>query len=294
MNFYKETPPHLLAEYDMEFFFQDSHRVAITAGAHIHTAVEILYITDGRFKIDVEGEQSFAFPGDMIIFPSNTVHSVYHLENAFGSYCVLKLSSQLLFQIFKVGNNVKYIFPFIKRQKENKLLYRPNELPQNIKAIWKMMIEGYIEGNEVSMLAERSYACLLAVLIYKEMFFSCENSSRDIQINSKMRSLIYESVGYINENYSSDITPTECAQMINLSYSYYARLFHEIIGKSFKEYLSGIRLAKAYNALLVTDLPVTEIALTCGYKNPAYFASEFKKCYGVTPREVQRSAIITE
>ncbi len=67
-----------------------------------------------------------------------------------------------------------------------------------------------------------------------------------------------------------------------------AKLFRTITGKSFKEYLTAIRLAKAYNILIATDLPITDVALSCGYNNHTYFTAEYKKYYGKTPTETRK------
>ena len=104
----------------------------------------------------------------------------------------------------------------------------------------------------------------------------------------KTVALIHQSVQYINENYASDITPNQCAASIHLSYSYFAKLFRAVIGKTFKEYLTGVRLAKAHNALLSTAIPITDVAVACGYTNLSYFISEYKKVYGKTPGDTRK------
>ena len=287
MNYYNEIPPSMLAEYDMEFFTLSSSLIASTTSAHAHSALEILYFVKGSYKVDIDGEQIITSPGDMVMFPSNAVHSIYHLEATEGRYYVLKLALNLLFQFFKGNECADCLIPFSKRQNGDKSVFRASELPAEITAMWKKMIDEYNSSSPIMYTMEKAYAFELLILIYRH-YFAGNMRGHDIEVDPRLRSMIYESVSYINDNYASDITPYECAKKINLSYSYYAKLFHATVGRSFKEYLLSLRLEKAYNALISTNLPITEIAMCCGYKNSAYFSAEFKKHYGTTPSNIQK------
>lgn len=292
MNYYNEIPPRMLAEYDMEFFTLSSSLIAITANAHAHSALEILYFVKGSYKVAIDGEQMITSPGDMVMFPSNTVHSIYHLETTEGRYYVLKLTSNLLFQVFKGSECADGLIPFTKRHNGDRSVFRGTELHAEITEMWKKMIDEYSSSSPMMYTMEKAYAFELLILIYRHYFAgNMRAHDTDIKVDPKLRSMIYESVSYINDNYASNITPYECAKKVNLSYSYYAKLFHATVGRSFKEYLLSIRLEKAYNALISTDLPITEIAMCCGYKNSAYFSAEFKKYYGTTPSCVQKKRL---
>ncbi len=286
MKFYKESPPVQLSEYDMEFFEQhiSKSRTEAAVMAHLHTAVEILFIIEGEFKIDLDGEQAYAYAGDIVLFRSNTVHSVYHLDEKFGQYYVLKLTSQFLFQSFKGENSIDCIMSFLKGGRGSKFVFKFAEISKKIHDIREQMINEYKEQKHMMFSMEKAFACAFLVSMYREFFAqNTIDSNTNTAINENMVALIHKSVEYINENYASNINPIECAKTVNLSYSYYAKLFHLVMGKSFKEYLLEIRLAKAYNILLTTDLSVTDIALSCGYKSSAYFTAEYKKHYGTTP-----------
>ena len=59
-DFYKENVQPHLEEYGLEFFVQKNHNAGVTARAHIHPAVEFIYITQGTFQIGVDSEQFMA------------------------------------------------------------------------------------------------------------------------------------------------------------------------------------------------------------------------------------------
>jgi AraC-like DNA-binding protein len=60
-------------------------------------------------------------------------------------------------------------------------------------------------------------------------------------------------------------------------------VFKEAIGAPCIRYLIEYRLALAAARLQETDLPVTQIALDCGFQNSSYFNRAFKGHYHVTP-----------
>jgi AraC-like DNA-binding protein len=49
-----------------------------------------------------------------------------------------------------------------------------------------------------------------------------------------------------------------------------------------------VRLSRAENLLLTTDLSVTEIAAACGYGSLSYFIAEYKRGKGKTPRDARK------
>ena len=49
------------------------------------------------------------------------------------------------------------------------------------------------------------------------------------------------------------------------------------------EYVQRRRLLTAAAQLAQTSLPVTEIALNCGFASPGYFAACFRRLLGCTP-----------
>ncbi len=284
------------SEYDVDFFLWDTERLSSISNdintmvaAHVHPTIEILYITEGNFKINIDGKQAFAHPGDMVLFRANAIHSIYHMDDSYAGYYVLKISPSLLFHTFKGGNKTDFIIPFLTKQPNDKSIFAGEELSQRIKDLWQQMIADRAMEEPTVFHIEKAHASTLLILLYRSFFentASAQNSN--IIVNSKYISLIYESVNYINENYASNITTTDCASLVNLSYSYYAKLFQAVMGKTFTDYLKSIRLAKAYNILLITDLPITDVAMSCGYTTSSHFAYEYKRHFGITPRETRK------
>jgi len=88
---------------------------------------------------------------------------------------------------------------------------------------------------------------------------------------------------YIHENYTTDITVRELAEMEYLSESRYRALFSATMKQSPAEYIINLRMNTACELLESSSVDIHQIAQTVGYADQRYFARLFRKRYGVTP-----------
>lgn len=294
-EYYKEKELPELLEYGIEFFPLIHKNTGMVTRAHIHPAIEFIYITGDRYEIGVDNEVFVAEKGDLLLIRSNVIHTLKHIsENGgVGHYYVLKINPTLLFQIFTGKDSGGCIIPFIHKSSDDVSFFPAETIPDETREIIEDMIEEYSRADKFFYASERAYAARLLISLLRTVI-KPKSSIDDGEISERSVALIHQSVNYINNNYASDITPADCAASIHLSYSYFAKLFRAVIGKTFKEYLTSVRLAKAHNILLSTDLPITDVAVSCGYSNLSYFISEYKKVYGKTPRDTRKGLSISE
>ena len=97
-------------------------------------------------------------------------------------------------------------------------------------------------------------------------------------------------IDYINNNYYKKITLKELALQVNYSQYHFIRIFQKETGKTPFEYLTDIRVAKAREFLITTNLSITEICLQCGFQNSSLFANFFKLNTGMSPSEFRQSS----
>ena len=108
------------------------------------------------------------------------------------------------------------------------------------------------------------------------------------QANRLQSFYIREAIGYVKENYQSDISVEDIARQTGLNRSYFGKLFKSVVGRSPQQYLIGYRMAKACELLKLTALPVSEVGRAVGYPNQLHFSRAFKSVHGVSPREWRR------
>ena len=100
---------------------------------------------------------------------------------------------------------------------------------------------------------------------------------------------IDQSLNYIEEHLSGEISTEELADMVGLSQFYYQRLFKRLVRKPVQEYAKLRRLAKVVEGLKDTDRRILDIALDYGFSSHANFTRAFKETYGITPEEYRKT-----
>ncbi len=288
-DYYREIPPRELVGYGFEFFSITARETGIHTSAHMHPAVEMLYIISGSFEIGIDRRIYKAGKGDMVIFRSNVIHTIDYIPNGeIGEYYVLKATPELICQTYSGENSSSQFLKFLRRKEDDVSVVSADCLPIEIKQVWERMIQEYYISDEQYFAIERAYVGVMLSLLVRHILPSDTAADADSNISEKTVSLIYDCIDYINDNYASDITAKDCAEYVHLSYSYFAKLFKEVVGKSFKEHLIDVRLAKAYNKIISDTQSITEIAYSCGYRNLSHFIFEFRKRYGVSPSETRK------
>ncbi len=100
--------------------------------------------------------------------------------------------------------------------------------------------------------------------------------------------LIDKAVRYMEENFQREIGLEDVAKQVYLSTCYFSRLFKQVKGWSFTEYLTHVRMEEARKLLTTTSYSVAEIAMRVGFRDARYFSQVFKKHAGKTPGSYRR------
>jgi len=97
--------------------------------------------------------------------------------------------------------------------------------------------------------------------------------------------IITKAKSFIEDSYSKDISLDDVSRIVDISPYYFSKLFKEVTGENFIEYLTNIRIEKAKKLLQNRDVSIKNICVDTGYSDPNYFSRIFKKQVGVTPTE---------
>ena len=109
---------------------------------------------------------------------------------------------------------------------------------------------------------------------------------RDRAATSRYGNILKNALSYLREHFSDqDVSLNTMAKLSNVSATYFSAVFSQQMGKTFVEYLTGLRMEKARELLRCTDKSSGDIAYEVGYSDPHYFSFLFKKVNGCTPRD---------
>ena len=84
-------------------------------------------------------------------------------------------------------------------------------------------------------------------------------------------------------NIEEPISPAVLAKDVGMSTRQLERLFRRYLSRSPKRYYMELRLQKARNLLMQTDMTVINVALACGFASPSHFSKCYRSHYNTTP-----------
>lgn len=270
-------PPKKAGE-EIEFFLQAAPPFHNACQAHIHNAVELLYVKNGSYTVVLDSDTYKIKKGDLTLFCSGAIHNVTANGDPENSYYVIKIPPSFFMDLTKRESGAEYVMRFVINRKENKILWTKNELENTeIKSILDRLITEYESPSYATEIAIKLKTMELLLAILRESGYD-QN-----QLGDRISELIYGVMGYVQEHYSEDIDERVLAQSLGLSYSYFSRSFKRVTSSTFKNYLNRTRIRKAEQLLCTSDRTISEIATLCGYNSISYFISVYKSITGRTP-----------
>ena len=142
--------------------------------------------------------------------------------------------------------------------------------------------------DEIYNRLERGYG--IDNLIYCNMclghFFTTVIYNDRYDIGSKMKNgdVMEKAIDFLSNNVNEMLTLHEMASAVNLSPSHFSFLFKKKMGFPPIEYFNHLKVQKACQYLLFTDMRIREIAVELGIEDAYYFARMFTKVMGISPK----------
>lgn len=97
-------------------------------------------------------------------------------------------------------------------------------------------------------------------------------------------------IEFIDNHLDQSIPLTTLADLAALNYDYFIRCFKRATSKTPHQFLLDQRIARAKLLLRTTTLPLTEIALRCGFNSQPHLTTQFRLSTSITPRQFRQSA----
>lgn len=230
----------------------------------------LLYMCRGKMSVLVNGEMKDMYAGQFIIFFPECEYKytsqgeeevIYYWAHFTGYGAVQLLKDCKIYgnNIFNVGYNKQVVYEF---------------------------------SNMFTEFIRRDYCFETAIVSH---FISiCINLGRSITgsaINRDAvnRDRIHKSIKFIHKNFNSNISLKQLADIEHLSISRYRTIFKQCTGLSPKNYIIALRIKKACELIVQTDLSVKEIAESVGYHDELYFSRIFKARTGIAASSYKKN-----
>jgi len=105
----------------------------------------------------------------------------------------------------------------------------------------------------------------------------------------KHADLIQKAIHYMNANYGRKIGLQDVANHVHMSPSHFSKIFKDEMGKSFVDYLGGVRIDKSKILLRERTIPLIDVAGMVGFDDQSYFSKVFKRFTGQSPGRFRES-----
>ena len=266
-----------------EFFLQATPPASVACAAHVHKAVELLYVKNGSYTVLLDGVEQTIECGDLVLFCSNAIHHVFTKNLPENEYYVIKISPAFFLQ-FSAEEGAEYVMRFAINRKGSKCIWRREELANTpLEAALNSLISEHESPKYASQVAIKLKIMELLVEILRS-----DSPADEKTPHTQTAALIYNTMVYVRNHYAEDMDEGELARELGMSYSYFSRSFRRVTGMTFKQYLNRTRINQAEKMLCRGNASVSEIATKCGYNSISYFISVYKSITGKTPYQSLR------
>ena len=100
--------------------------------------------------------------------------------------------------------------------------------------------------------------------------------------------IVQKCLQYIRKHYRGHISLADAADSIGVSHSHLSRVFKDEMGMGFSDYVNEYRMDRARELLSISNMSISEIAMSVGYSNQQYFTKVFKQHTGSTPGQFRK------
>ena len=96
-------------------------------------------------------------------------------------------------------------------------------------------------------------------------------------------------LSFIERNSDRSIKVVELSDVARLSASHFSRAFRRSFGEAPRAYLIRQRVDHARHLMLISEMPLSEVAQTCGFADQAHFSRNFRAVTGDSPGAWRRA-----
>ena len=250
---------------------------------HRHNFIELLYISDGTFQVNVNEECFDAVQGDLVFIDLNEPHKTMRRTEK-GKILYIHCADSILRDVVTEWFEIRYLssvkggrFPFMRC-----VHIREGD---EIQFLFESTIREYTEKALFYELCGKTNVLKIMALYIRHYYNNIEDDREDFSdgLRKIMPVLIH-----CRKNYMDTLTVTAMAESVYMSESYFCKQFKRVVGKTFVEYVNEIRLNASRQLLILTDESILSIALEVGFGNVTYYNRVFRKAYGLSPGEYRK------
>ncbi|MGB8451065.1 MAG: AraC family transcriptional regulator [Anaerocolumna sp.] len=244
--------------------------------SHFHSSYEVYYLLVGERQFFIRDRTIVIKNGDLIMIRPNVLHRTANGDQPKHEKIILNFKEGFLATLN--GNFYHTLHPYFQK----------DYLVIHFSLQHKIFVEDTLQQIVREAREKRSsYEVYIQTLIMQLLVYSSryldEYNIKPLEYLNTMHERISEVVRYINTNYKNELSLQYLADKFYISPYYLSRIFKEVTGFTYVEYLNSVRIKEAKKLLGETNLKVCLIASKVGYGSITHFGRVFKELTGHTP-----------
>ena len=246
---------------------------------HWHDEMEIIYIKKGHGIITVDFTQYQVSAGTLALIIPGQLHSIEQYENESMEY------ENIIFEVHFLGAGAADLCAgeFLVPLAAGKLL--PPICVQEQEEGYDVLKQCLSQMEDLCASREKGYELGVKAAVLQLLFLLIRKHPSVKEVSSPDREQLKMVLHKIEKNIDENLTVGEMAKFCGWSDSHFMRWFKKMTGLSLIAYVNERRLAVAAEALKKTDDKILNISQDAGFTNLSNFNRQFRKRYGVTPKE---------
>lgn len=246
---------------------------------HYHEEVELLLILNGELTVFFGEEQLALHQGDVALFGSSEPHWTLHTGGQL-SYIVFQINLHH-YWVPSTINCMKHFLEVIRPLSAVNYIFGEHpeartQIARMIQDIFDEMNAGQI-GYELAV-TSRIKSILLTLLRYdrKQLLNYTDN---------RLIGRLQPAIDYVEAHLNERLTIEALSKHLNISYTYFIKLFKKAVGMPFTDFVNYKRIKKAEQQLLTSDISIAEIAESVGISNLGHFYDLFRRYNDCSPKQ---------
>jgi|DewCreStandDraft_1066081.scaffolds.fasta_scaffold00231_10 AraC-like DNA-binding protein len=245
---------------------------------HFHDHYEIYYLLSGERYYFIRNKTYHVKKGDLVLIGKQTLHKTADTG--------LHDHERIL-----VSFNSDYLqSPSLEKNLTSAFLGEVHLLHLNVQQ--QTYIEKLLFELEREQKQQSEHHAIFVHSLLQQLLITVHRISARAQdvfeFVSPTHQKISEMADYINQHYSQSLTLSEVSTAFHMSTSYTSRMFKQVTGFSYIEYVNSVRVKEAQRRLRETKHKVIRISEEVGFESVAHFGRVFKQISGLSPMEYRR------
>jgi len=248
---------------------------------HWHHEFEFLIIDAGAVLVSLAGNEFHLKSGDGFFLTADKLHSLSCLVDTPCRYRSLVFDSSIISGVTGSAFDTKYVRPLMENGPSALMLQRSEDWQQSI-------FDAFEEAFSACADETFGYEFYVRHALSQVVLSLTEHNNLNLsslRVFSRGEERLKQMIKWIDLSYGQPVTLHSMANAVSISPRECERIFKQLLHISPMKYLLQKRITAASELLACSDLPITEVGLSCGFSSHSYFSKQFRAMTGYTPRD---------